>query len=274
MLKEKNLDFIFVLDSDEFLCFRNRNDLEKFLNKVKDSYCFSIPWLNICPEFIDGRDIFSASFFHRGRISPFSKVVLTKRLLELEGWVVSQGNHSVMMDGRAMSKVEPSLIGNNVLYHIPIQSINQFRFKLAQGYRSVFGSKRMLKYKAGFHWIALSEKAKEKRLTNSLIKKIVLNYSEENYEIPNNEQILSFDFPYIKSSYSETIDEFISRIEGLLYEDRKLPLYVDPSDNYIIFDQNMNIFARSESPFRNPRRLVKTALLNIFPALSEPRKHS
>ncbi|WP_323636610.1 glycosyltransferase family 2 protein [Pectobacterium polaris] len=61
LFNDYNVDYVFLLDCDEFLPFGNRMELEHFLQRVNSNSAFEAiyyKWRNLCPEFLDGKKIF------------------------------------------------------------------------------------------------------------------------------------------------------------------------------------------------------------------------
>lgn len=150
-------DWIFCLDADEFLRAPARAALEHALARAT-SEAVSIPWRTYLPsERVHDARHALAQARERPRTEPvpLSKVVLSGRLAESEGWVLAHGNHGASRprDGAHDLVVAPQL-ADVALAHFPIRSPDQLVRKVTLGW---FGHKLLLGRVAdttpmGWHW--------------------------------------------------------------------------------------------------------------------------
>ncbi|WP_174872131.1 glycosyltransferase family 2 protein [Pectobacterium polaris] len=171
LFNDYNVDYVFLLDCDEFLPFGNRMELEHFLQRVNSNSAFEAiyyKWRNLCPEFLDGKkDIFKNKFYlSKKNEKKSTKIILTKAILKDDDWQLVQGNHYVV-HGKGNKII--SVIDNSIeLYHIPIQSYNKFMLKLMAGSLRLRLEKKLLSKGLGAHWDTL----------NSKISRLGIDYDE------------------------------------------------------------------------------------------------
>lgn len=206
-------DFLFFLDCDEFLPFADRAALESFLAPYRDRDGLTLRWQNVCPESLEGGDIFSGRFLRATAPSEYTKVVLGGRMAGRAGWKVLQGYHGVEPPpGEAL---DIAAVGDTPLLHIPVQSRTQFRFKIAAGARRIARSHALRAAGLGAHWISLDERAARGELDAEALRQLAICYPELP-GAPVAAAPLDFSFPYVRHPYCETGATISGQIEGLL----------------------------------------------------------
>jgi hypothetical protein len=208
-------DFLFFLDCDEFLPFADRAALEAFLAPYKVRDGLSLRWHHICPENLDGGNIFARPFLRAEAPSEYTKVVLGKALAGREGWTVSQGYHAVLTQPGVAVDIAP--VTNPALFHIPVQSRAQFRFKVAAGARRIQRDRTLLERGEGAHWVALDREAARGELDAATMRGIALAYPTRPSQPPV-ARSLDFSFPYLRSAYAETACTIAGQLDGLLLQ--------------------------------------------------------
>ncbi len=121
-------DWVFLLDSDEFLKIDTRARLEAALLGFSHDVMY-LPWLNVIPSSFGSYDEFSMDqeFRWSGRASPFRKVALSSSFVaKNKNFSLSMGNHDVLLsnDGVRSSQV----LGIPIL-HIPVRSKDRLVYK-------------------------------------------------------------------------------------------------------------------------------------------------
>lgn len=208
-------DFLFFLDCDEFLPFADRAALEAFLAPYKDRDGLSLRWHHICPENLDGGNIFARPFLRAETPSEYTKVVLGKALAGREGWTVSQGYHAVLSQPGVTLDIAP--VTEPALFHIPVQSRAQFRFKVAAGARRIRHDDTLLQDGQGAHWVALDREAARGELDAETMRGIALAYPARPSQPPA-ARPLDFAFPYVRAPYAETAATTAGQLDGLLLQ--------------------------------------------------------
>ncbi len=233
LFKDHDVDYTFLLDCDEFLPFRNRMELERFLlgfNSKSEAIYYR--WRNLCPEFLDGKkDVFKNRFYLSKRNEKQStKVILTKAILKDDDWQLVQGNHYVVHNkGNEIISVRDHSIE---LYHIPIQSYNKFMLKLMSGSLRLRLEKKLLSQGLGAHWDALNSKISRLGIDHDEILSYSMGY-------PNQGEIddlvfLDFDFPYIKAPIIETDAVLSSLLQGMMNQVSRIGL---DTDNIVLLEE-------------------------------------
>ncbi|MDX2097156.1 MAG: glycosyltransferase family 2 protein [Leptolyngbyaceae cyanobacterium bins.59] len=176
-------DFVFILDADEFLKVESRELLEASLQILSDDSCAIIPWQTYVfsdranPPIINPLE----SIPYRLKIerSHHSKVVIPRSLLSQDDYLITQGNHSILLNsGEAVDQV---LLGDHFIAHFPVRSPFQLTNKILTGWLA-----HLLKMKqAGwngqmYHWHEIYERL----LQNPILRleetrEISLNYAQQ-----------------------------------------------------------------------------------------------
>ncbi|MGC9193676.1 MAG: hypothetical protein ACP5FQ_07275 [Thermoplasmata archaeon] len=205
-LIERN-DFVFILDSDEFINFSDRNELENFLISSGESHCIHLYWENIAPEKMDGSNIFAGGFFTSENADTYEKVIISKRIREVKKWKVSQGSHFIE------SSEELKITRHNgKLYHIPIQSKLQFVMKFLNGYRILSVDKKNRVIGRGKHWIEYFMLIKDGNLSDRTCIEIGASYQSKIVKKIEDLKIIYPRFTYVKTEYKETNEWLIANI--------------------------------------------------------------
>lgn len=206
-------DFLFLLDCDEFLPFADRAALEAFLAAYKEREVLLLPWQQICPESLEGGDIFAGRFLRAAGHSRFAKIVLTRRIKAHQGWRIAHGYREVNAD----APLDVAGDTGSALLHMPVQSRSQFRFKVAAGARRLNADSRLRGTTLGEHWRHLDRLAAQGRLDAETLRGTALHYPHVP-DGPVDAVPLEFGFPYVRSAYAETAAALSGRLDGLLQE--------------------------------------------------------
>lgn len=120
---EEKVDFLFILDSDEFINVPDRIILEKKLKDLeKTEMVGSLQWINCAPCEINASEFNpNSKILLSPQSSAFHKVIIPGTFYEKhQNMYTSLGNHSVVIDGK---KIDHQKLGT--LFHIPTRSKNQ-----------------------------------------------------------------------------------------------------------------------------------------------------
>jgi hypothetical protein len=170
-------DWVFFLDADEFLDVANRAKLERYLEEFGSDVMIG-PWINLVPAHYGSYGSFDASqqFFWSGRTSRYTKVALS-RLFAANNphYFVHEGNHFVSPAPNADPISDrPGL----PLLHVPIRSIDQFKYKIGVA-RRLTQAKHNRGQGEGFHVCELDE-----LLSVGSVEPAELNFMAANYGEP------------------------------------------------------------------------------------------
>ena len=126
----KGADWVFCIDSDEFLHVEDRLDLEQRLNKFGGEV-MHLPWINLIPKEFGTFSQFDLTqeFYWSGRLSSFCKIALSRNYAEsYPNYVLAAGNHNVRPD---LSHPEEDLRLGFPMLHLPVRSVERARYKAA-----------------------------------------------------------------------------------------------------------------------------------------------
>ena len=141
-----DLEWVFVLDADEFLTFADKQSFVETLSSVESYDVLTFHWRNSYPrhpgpigQSIDG---------YRDRSpSPFGKVAIRRNIAADADYAITQGAHNVAH--RLMGQIEGFAFGE--LIHLPIRSQEQARSKILQGCDSYLSTPDY-DPRQGHHW--------------------------------------------------------------------------------------------------------------------------
>jgi hypothetical protein len=255
ILNETDAEYLFLLDADEYLPFSNRQELDTFLLKHRESDIIKMHWCNLYPADLNSNDIFSGNFSYSDKSKMNAKVILSKSIHKIANWQVAQGNHSILIDiDSTVTVVESEL----PLYHIPIQNITQLYLKMLSGAIRLQGSKILRMKGLGSHWEIYAKFISSHSLTQNDLMNMIFYYGES---IPFSIQPkrLNFTFPYITKRQNDTYNingHLIGIIQQVFNTSNKYQ-----SANYIITDSFGTIIDKISISY--PEWLFKLACITI-----------
>ena len=196
-MRMRHPDWMFFLDCDEFLPFRNRAEFETALRAQADSDIVYMHWRNICPVDLNGVDIFAGQFKCLGEPAETKKIAVSGRLIDRFPMMrIYQGYHGV---GGTLNLNETCLspIG---LFHIPVQSKRRYINKVTSSALRLIEEKNLLNKGLGSHWVSIYREINEAGPDNFNYERIALNYPKlisGEYK----SHLLDFEFSYVRSKY-------------------------------------------------------------------------
>jgi hypothetical protein len=153
-------DWIFPLDSDEFVKTGSRRQLETLLEGVPRTRHLVLPWLTYVPPF-DGDADALASLRHARRVVEqrhgFPKVAVERHFASSANERIGKGAHAVERKQRGnedeAATAEDFACSRQALAiaHVPIRSAQQFITKFASGWLGLLASGSVVGQEA-FHW--------------------------------------------------------------------------------------------------------------------------
>ena len=199
LLQFEGADWVFFLDCDEFLPFRDRSELELKLQSLQDADLVYLHWRNIVPTDLDGNDIFASPFLVLPQTSIFRKIALSRRGAEkFPQFVIQQGYHGV----NGAPDMREACLSEAGLLHVPVQSRLRFMSKITSSARRLIAEKRLLAMGLGSHWVKhfndLNAQGKDKYDFTG----VGLFYPDPPGD-KTQAATLDFDFPYVKRPYVE-----------------------------------------------------------------------
>lgn len=219
-------DWLFFLDCDEFLPFKDRVEFETALSKDPDAVLYTMYWRNICPNDLSGGDIFKSGFSESVTLSPYPKRAVSRRLfIENQNLVIGQGYHAVF---NREQEVSGPLLTDKGLLHLPIQSRLRFATKIRNAGERLIAEKSLLESGRGFHWVTLYRQLQRFGLDKFDFRSVALNYPDIVIDKTDFTECV-FKFDYVKSSFKEAPDALFTQIISggtqSAHEDGALTIY-------------------------------------------------
>lgn len=122
----RSADWLFILDTDEFLPFPDKSAFRDALSQFADTPVIRMPWNNLAPAIYDDSSLHERAYIAASEHSGFCKVAFRPAQLDMDDLVVLQGNHALQLSGSGKKlKGKPAF----PLLHIPISSREQYALK-------------------------------------------------------------------------------------------------------------------------------------------------
>jgi len=179
-LAERDADFVFALDADEFLKVSSRPALESVLGQVPPGLHGALEWLTYVPDQFPepGVSFGGAQLQRRLKTEPHGlfKVVVGRSLLERPRDVIAVGNHCVQ-DPAAAPQMH-AILHRDVaaVAHCPVRSRAQLEGKIIVGYLAHLAARPSDRRLAN-HWRELYADLRDgATLTDALLREIACNY--------------------------------------------------------------------------------------------------
>ena len=184
LLRERNADFVFALDADEFLRATPRSRLEEALAAVPAGMHALVHWATYVPATFGETAPFGPAHLRRRlkeeRQPPLAqhKVVVGRGFLEQASHRIADGNHFVVTAGQRLpgphARVRRDVA---IVAHCPVRSRSQLESKVILGHLS-YRARPSGDEGGGFHWRDLYEEIRAGgTLTDERLLEIACNYS-------------------------------------------------------------------------------------------------
>jgi hypothetical protein len=158
IFKTSDADWVFPLDSDEFIKVRSRSRLEAVLHDVSASGHLVLPWLTYVPRFGEGCDTLTLLLSAKRVLEQrhgFAKVAVHRHFRLTKTQRLGKGNHTVERlgagDGQSRSDALFCPPDAAAIAHVPIRSVPQFIAKFASGWLGALASGTIVGEES-FHW--------------------------------------------------------------------------------------------------------------------------
>ena len=130
-------DRVFLLDADELLAVRTREDLDAALAQIPYESHALLAWRTYVPTACDdaGEPEAFRRIVHRRVVEPFltSKVAISRTILRRPDAIVVQGNHDMV--SRSPDCTSAALTGVSIA-HFPVRSVVQLKLKILAGWNA------------------------------------------------------------------------------------------------------------------------------------------
>lgn len=159
IFKTSDADWVFPLDSDEFIKVGARSRLEGVLAEVPATGHLVLPWLTYVPSFKQEDDTLGTLRGAKRVVDQrhgFAKVAVQRRFLSAKNERIGKGNHTIERfpglgedsAGRLDLCCSPNALA---IAHVPIRSAPQFITKFASGWLGALAS-GTVEGEESFHW--------------------------------------------------------------------------------------------------------------------------
>jgi len=176
----RDVDWLFLLDADEFLPFADRASFAEALLQLAPAPVIEMPWINAVPtRYWEYRVTLTPEtpFWLPTHPSPYEKVAYQPRLLRDKPIWIDQGNHA-LLSFRGGEPLKATAAGFHVI-HIPVRSADQFVLKLRQGVSAYQQLGKNRDEAQGTHWNQLWEAIKGTGPSEEMLNGVVRRYGED-----------------------------------------------------------------------------------------------
>ncbi|MFH1112350.1 MAG: class I SAM-dependent methyltransferase, partial [Pseudomonadota bacterium] len=173
LLYLEDMDWVFLLDADEFLPFEDKASFLEAMSALSDSPIISMPWKNLIPTSYDNRGhYFEDRIWVPKYVSSYRKIAFQPRKIGSTDFWITPGNHSIneQQHGKAHKSTTAFPI-----YHLPVRSVDQFTLKLLQGL-TLNRLDPMRRTSEGFHYQEMYELSRKSGFTRDVLNWIAANY--------------------------------------------------------------------------------------------------
>jgi hypothetical protein len=172
LLRTTDVDYVVLLDADEFLNVPDRAALEAAVAPLADNprVVGHLPWRNCVPVHLDRAVGLSSPLWAAPATSPFCKVILPRAFWSATGGLARPGfgNHKILPgDG---GRVDYHRVGE--ILHLPLRSLSQMKLKVLCGTIALDGNRQVP------HWSALLQRIGAGTLTHEDLTGIAARYGE------------------------------------------------------------------------------------------------
>lgn len=174
LIAEKATDWLFFLDFDEFLPFKNATEFHQALVGLSSEAVINMPWYNLALRELDPKTLQGADVILGDDASEYVKIALNVRALSQTTVQITQGNHSVVLPDSDTQYYGKLAFG---LFHIPILGSQNLKAKILQGVEALkasVGKSSIL----GFHWTEMSQSIETLTENPELMREVALQYSQ------------------------------------------------------------------------------------------------
>lgn len=172
LIRESESEWIFFLDFDELLPFRDAGELRQALAVFADIPVIHMNWLNVALVEFDPDSLQGVEGII-GTDSEYVKIAINVPALGGREVVIAQGNHSVSFLGENIPLSGVPAFG---MFHVPILGREAMKAKVKQGtdaLKKTIGKGE----EQGFHWREMSAELERLMESDELVCAVALHYS-------------------------------------------------------------------------------------------------
>ncbi len=169
----RNAKWVFFLDADEFLPFKNKKQFEDELNKYTSNSVIRMFWKNLVPKDYEHDGALQREVYIPTTCGDHSKIAFQPKLLPVEQFAIAQGNHEIL-HGKSKSPLQSVTVF--ALYHLPVRTFAQQELKLQQGIAAYNAMPQNSDKILGLHWRKIDELIKAHGVTDEMANYIAFSY--------------------------------------------------------------------------------------------------
>jgi glycosyltransferase involved in cell wall biosynthesis len=177
-----DVDFLFLLDADEFLRADSRSVLERALVKLPPGTFGRIPWQTYVMRPEDARaegDLLRRIRWRRKvEETPFEKVVMPASAEWAERAIIAFGSHAVRTDRGEKLRDHGAPLEGVSLAHFPVRSVEQITTKVIAGWISHLARAHEERGRENYHWHDMYRLILERRLSIDDASRLSMNYAK------------------------------------------------------------------------------------------------
>lgn len=176
----READWLFFLDTDEFLPFGDRSAFDAALYAFRDEAVIRMPWKNLAPVTYDDSSLHERSYYAAKQESVFCKIAFQPGLLDPDDLIVLQGNHALQRAGSGKK-----LKGRHAfpLLHVPITNREQYALKVLLIHLADISKGADSEESFRKHRYKRIEPVERHGLSDALLNASALHYGEKTFSI-------------------------------------------------------------------------------------------
>jgi hypothetical protein len=178
----RDMDWLFLLDADEFLPFASKKELHASFARYAKSPVVAMYWKNLVPASLSEYAFDpNSEFLVPPYTSPFHKIAFQPKKLSDERYWIEQGNHAIArwQGGPLLQHTD----ANFPIWHIPVRSADQLSLKLNQGVMSYLSIGATRERVEGLHWFTLLNEIGGADLSKDILNSVIHFYGQQSQKV-------------------------------------------------------------------------------------------
>jgi hypothetical protein len=176
----RQAQWLFFLDTDEFLPFADRQAFDEALSGFSREAVIRMPWKNLAPVTYDNSNLHDRAYFAGRKASDFCKVAFQPALVDIDDTIVLQGNHALQLAGSGKKRKGKRTFP---MLHIPITSREQYALKVLLIHLADISKGADSEESFRKHRYKRIEPVETNGLSDALLNSSALNYGEKQFDI-------------------------------------------------------------------------------------------